>query len=131
MPLTYDIKEQGLLLEVHGQGRICFDDFHSLSENVDGKLMAGYRMYIDLRQVDELDISPVGIRKLVALQKEIPEDERPVKTVSVTRSGHDYALARMYQMLAMDERLVTTDVDEALAWLNAPAEPAEPAPALD
>lgn len=123
MPLTYQIKEDGHLLEIHGQGRIDLSDFRILSEEVDGKLKVGYRMYVDLRSAEELDLSPSDIRKLVALQKAMPEQERPVKTVSVTRSGHDYALSRMFQLLAMDDRLVTTDVEEAWAWLNAPAEP--------
>ena len=137
MPLTYDIKEQGLLLEVHGRGQVDFGQFRSLTEAMDGKLKVGYRMFMDLRSIDELDLSPGDIRKLVALQKKLPEVEQPAKTVSVTRSGHDYALSRMFQLLAMDERLVTTDVDEAWAWLNAPAEAveaaeaAEPAPALE
>jgi len=131
MPLTYQIKEQGHLLEVHGEGRIDLSHFRSLSEEVEDKLEVGYRAYLDLRSADQLDLSPVDIRKLVAMQKAVPERQRPVKTVSVTRSGHDYALSRMFQLLAMDDRLVTTDDEEAWAWLNAPAEPEKTSAALD
>jgi len=129
MPLTYQIKEEGYFLEVHGKGTIYYDDFQKLSEDVDGKLQMGFRVYLDLRSVDQLDLNPSDVRKLVALQKGMPEKERPAKSATVTRSGHDYALSRMFQLLAMDNRLVTTDVDEAWTWLNA-SDP-EPASALD
>jgi len=89
-----------------------------LSADVDGKLKVGFRVFLDLRSVEDLELSPGDIRKLVSFQKNIPERERSARSATVTRNGHDYALSRMFQLLAMDERMVTTDPNEAWAWLN-------------
>lgn len=127
MPITYRIDpDQGLILTT-ATGVLTDDELldHKRALAADPDFSPGMRQLSDVRGVERLDVTPQGVRLMVALDRHQADQLGAWKLAIVTTADFVFGTARMYQTMT-DEELkhvqVFRDMAEARSWLGLPAD---------
>jgi hypothetical protein len=124
MPIDYSIHTDLGLVRTRFTGRVTDDEFIDLYRRMlyDDRYVLGTNELADLRDVDDLDISAVALRRV----EEITEDRyadsgASFRTAILAPRDQSYGIGRMYEVFAEDgpENVgVFRVLAEALAWLE-------------
>ena len=127
MPITYRIdKEQDVILTT-ATGVLTDDELldHKRALAADPGFSPDMRQLSDVRGVERLEVSPEGVRLMVALDRDHADRLGDWKLAIVTTADFVFGTARMYQSMT-DEQTehvqVFRDMAEARAWLGLPAD---------
>ena len=124
MPITYTIHPDLGLVVTHFSGRVADDEFIELYRTMlhDDAYELGMNELADLRQVDDLDLSALALRRVEELTEErYAGTEARFRSAIVAPRDKSYGIGRMYEVFAEqgpENVRVCRDVPEALEWLE-------------
>jgi hypothetical protein len=127
MPITYRIDtDQGLILTA-ATGVLTDEELlkHKRALAADPDFSPGMRQLSDVRGVERLEVTPEGVRLMVALDRDQADQLGDWRLAIVTTADFVFGTARMYQSMTDEEQnrvQVFRDMAEARSWLGLPAD---------
>jgi hypothetical protein len=123
MPLTYRIDAGRNLVLTTGTGVLTDEDVlaHKRALIEDPAFVTGMRELSDVRAVEELRVTPDGVRLMVGLDEKHARARAGCKLAIVAGQPLIFGMARMYQQSAepsVSDVGVFKDHTQALAWLG-------------
>lgn len=124
MPISYEIDEAKGLVVTRASGDLTDQDILQLKARLvaDPKWTPGMRELSDVRSIDRLSVTAVGVRHMAL------RDERDARALAsyrlaiVVSRDEVYGMARMYQIMTeqtVPNVRVFRDIEEAKNWLEA------------
>jgi hypothetical protein len=122
MPISYRI--EGNLVLTTASGVLTDDDILQLKKQLvgDPAFKPGMGELSDVRAVEQLAVTPEGVRLMVQHDAAHADQVRTIRLAIVVAKDEVFGMARMYQMLTegtVDNVKVFRDIAEARAWLEA------------
>lgn len=124
MPISYTIDRQRNLVLTTATGVLTDEELldHKRELIADPEFEPGMKELSDVRGIERLDVSPAGVRRLVALDQEhVDRLGQDYRLAIVAPADASFGTARMYQMLTeanVENIGVFRDMDEAKDWLG-------------
>lgn len=122
MSITYKIDERSGIILTTARGVLTEEDLinHKKSMASNPKLKPGMAELSDVRGVSRVDISPAGMKKLVAIDAAHSDLLKDYRLAIVASDDLVYGLGRMYEMMTAGNNpnvQVFRTFDEAMQWL--------------
>ena len=123
MPITYRIDTERNLVHTTASGTLTDEDVISMKASLvrNPDFRPGMNELSDIRQVEELAVTPEGIRQMVQQDEEDVDQITKHRLAIVVSQDLAFGMARMYEMLTeghMENVSVFRELDEAVAWLE-------------
>ena len=123
MPIRYDIDHQNRLVLTVASGVLTDSELleHKRKLSRDQEFEAGMAELSDVRGVDQLDVTPEGVRTFVAQDAKDAARFRDYKLAIVASEDLVFGMARMYQTLTANNNsnvAVLRSIAQARAWLG-------------
>lgn len=101
MPMTYTIEPEKNLVVTTGAGVLTDDDVmaHRRALSADPRFSPQMRELSDIRQVADFQVTPAGIRMMVAADVKMVSSGGMHKLAVVAEGNVAYGMSRMYQTL--------------------------------
>ena len=101
MPMTYSIDASQSLVRAVGSGVLTDDDVmsHRKALTADPAFTANMREISDIRSVTEFQVTPAGVRIMVAADVKMVSSGGMHKLAIVAEENVAYGMSRMYQTL--------------------------------
>ena len=123
MPLTYHIDKEQSLIITTAVGVLTDEDvlLHKTQLLKDPDFRPGLRELSDIRSIDRLAVTPIGIKNMVEHDRHHAEQVEQHRLAIVASEDAVFGMGRMYQMMAepvTESVRIFRDIDEAKAWLG-------------
>jgi hypothetical protein len=123
MPISYQIDEARGLVVTTATGALTDADILGLKARlqVDPRWSPRLRELADVRGIDRLDVTTVGVRRMASWDAAVGPAIESYRLAIVAPRDEVYGMARMYQMLtefAVPNVGVFRDLEEAERWLG-------------
>lgn len=123
MPISYRIDRQRGLVLTTATGALTDEELlhHKRALIDDPEFEPGMRELSDVRSIERLDITPGGVRRLVAVDQEHADRLGDFRLAIVAPSDATFGTARMYQALTeanVRNIGVFRGIEEAEKWLG-------------
>ena len=123
MPISYRIDQQRNLVRTAASGILTDEDVlgHKRALMADPEFRAGMRELSDVRAIDELRVTPAGVRSMVALDGASAGKLAAYRLAIVASENATFGMARMYQLMTEENVQhvgVFRNLTEAAAWLG-------------
>jgi hypothetical protein len=120
MPISYHIDPTRQIVRTTATGTLTDDDIMDMKRRLaaDAAFRPGMRELSDVRAVTELQVTPFGVRRMLALDA---EQAARHQLAIVACQDEVFGMARMYELLSTDEPSpigVFRTYDEAATWLG-------------
>jgi hypothetical protein len=124
VPISYQIDEARGLVLTTATAVLTDADILGLKARLlaDSRWSPGMRELADVRAIDRLEVTAVGVRRMAGHDAAVGPAIRSYRLAIVVPRDEVYGMARMYQMLtesAVPHVGVFRDLAEAEAWLAA------------
>jgi hypothetical protein len=120
MPISYHIDKNQAAVFTTVSGTVDDEELvgHARALSSDPEVQLASVSLIDFRDVEEIDTSPDGVRRVVLIFREIGYAP---KSALVADRDATFGMARMYELMrgdAVSDVQVFREVDEAKKWLG-------------
>jgi len=120
MPIKYEIDPSRRLILTTADGVLTDTDVigHKKALIADPAFQPGMLELSDVRDVNQLDVTPEGIRVFTSFDR--AHDDQPGRLAIVASEDFVFGMARMYQMSTTDDSNVGVfrSMEEAKEWLG-------------
>ncbi|MFQ5875361.1 MAG: hypothetical protein ACE5JL_16395 [Dehalococcoidia bacterium] len=126
MPITYCIDSVLGLVRTTASGVLTDEELleHKRALMRDRTFKPGMKELSDVRTVERLEVTPEGVRRLVAVDEAHASRLGDYKLAIVTDGDIVFGMARMYQSLTRENLQnvgVFREIEDAKAWLGLPS----------
>ena len=123
MPISYLIDPARQIVRTTATGTLTDDDIMDMKRRLaaDAAFRPGMRELSDVCAVTELRVTPLGVRRMLAVDAEHAAREAGHRLAIVASQDEVFGMARMYEMLSTDNSSpvgVFRTYAEAVAWLG-------------
>ena len=123
--MAVEVRTDGPILEVRTSGVLSNEDFLALAaeaRRIDASELSGRHRLTDLSEVTRIDMTFQGMASYADNRRRV-ELPNPVKSAIVAQQVAHYGIARMFQTLTDNPKMVIAifpDMDSARRWLALP-----------
>lgn len=123
MPVKYVINHSEGVVYTTAYGKLTDEDLvdFKLALQNDPEFIPGMKELSDLRSVEQFEVTSIGVRKFVLMDKINAEKSKEHILAIIAPEDSVYGTARMYQMMTEENNPninIFRNIDEARKWLG-------------